>query len=323
MKPVRIPILLCLLLTAAAGCQPWPPGQQPPLGSGPAVGNGGFAGSWNGGWNRNWNTATASTNQLQAATDRAVQQATQQADQRIAELNQRLTELQSQVGGFDTDNSSLHVEIAQLQQQLQRANDANFQLRQQLGQMASSVQQLQTVRGQLEQQLTQAQGREQQLLANRNSTSQVPAQQAGATLRANNSLLQRLPQLRIDGAQTRMDGDVIRVELPSERIFVAGSYQTTQQANQMLSSLVASIQQNFPQQYISIEAHWDQSPLNAGLTAQQVTATQALAIYNQLIAAGLPQRQLFTVAMASNRPRYQGNNSLNRRIEIVIYPETY
>jgi flagellar motor protein MotB len=41
---------------------------------------------------------------------------------------------------------------------------------------------------------------------------------------------------------------------------------------------------------------------------------------------GLPEKQLFTLAMGANRPRYgagaAANPAPNRRIEIVVYPET-
>jgi outer membrane protein OmpA-like peptidoglycan-associated protein len=59
----------------------------------------------------------------------------------------------------------------------------------------------------------------------------------------------------------------------------------------------------------------------------QLTATQALAVFNRLVQFGLPNEQLFTMAMGSNRPRQapsnQGGISPNRRIEIVIYPESF
>ena len=80
---------------------------------------------------------------------------------------------------------------------------------------------------------------------------------------------------------------------------------------------------------MGIEAHWDNSPIQpATLSHHQVTATQALAVYDYLVRTGLPSKQLFTMSLGSNRPRYNSVNpttgiSPNRRIEIVIYPETY
>ena len=124
-----------------------------------------------------------------------------------------------------------------------------------------------------------------------------------------------------------MDGDVIRIEIPSDRLFAPGSYQLqpTQTAN--VNNLVAAIRQNFPRQIIGIEAHWDGTPLTpATTTHHQLTATQSLAVFNELQRQGLPANQMFNMAMGSNRPRHpQGianGISPNRRIEIVIYPDT-
>ena len=95
-----------------------------------------------------------------------------------------------------------------------------------------------------------------------------------------------------------------------------------------MKEIAATIRQSFPRQIVGIESHWDNTPLDPpGTTDHQLTATQALAVFDQLVRLGLPSNQLFTMAMASNRPRYpngvRGGVSPNRRIELVIYPETY
>ena len=312
------------VVTTLAGCQGGfgPNGNR--AGGSPS---GSFAGSWNGGWNRNWNgprgtpyrpsgglftglNGQNNANQLRVDSER---------EREIARLNSQIRDMQSRIGGFDTDNNGLHTEIASLKQQLQRTNNLNTQLRQQLGDMAASVQQLQQANGQYQQQLAQAKTRSEQL-----ARTGAPTRFAGsATIRANNSLLQRLPQIRVDGVETRMDGDVIRIEIPTDRVFVPGTYQIAGQANQMLGSIATAISRNFPNQFVGIEAHWDNSPLGGGVSTHQLTATQALSVFNFMANSGLPANQVFSVAMSNNRPRYQGNNVRNRRIEIVIYPETY
>ena len=123
-------------------------------------------------------------------------------------------------------------------------------------------------------------------------------------------------------------GDVIRVEFPTDTMFVPGTYQIQPAQTPLLQNLVTTIRESFPRQIIGIEAHWDKTPLNPpGTTDHQLTATQALAVFNNMIRLGLSPDQLFTMAMGSNRPRHpqgtRGSISPNRRVEIVIYPETF
>ena len=96
----------------------------------------------------------------------------------------------------------------------------------------------------------------------------------------------------------------------------------------MLQNIASTIRESFPRQIIGIEAHWDGTPLSPpGTTDHQLTATQSLAIFEELVRLGIPARQIFTMGMASNRPRHRqgvvGGVSPNRRIELVIYPETW
>ena len=126
-----------------------------------------------------------------------------------------------------------------------------------------------------------------------------------------------------------MDGDVIRVEFPSDVVFTPGTYQIRPDQMNTLRNIATTIRQYFPSQIIGVEAHWDGTQLNPPTTTHhQLTATQSLAVFNQLIQYGLPADQLFTMALGSNRPRHPQSNlgggfSPNRRIEIVIYPESF
>ena len=161
------------------------------------------------------------------------------------------------------------------------------------------------------------------------SNSESPTQLLGAaTVRANNSLLQKFSAIRIPGGEARMDGDVIRVEFPSDNIFTPGTYQIRPDQMNTVRNIATTIRQYFPSQIVGIEAHWDGTQLNPPTTTHhQLTATQSLSVFNQLVQFGLPADQLFTMAMGSNRPRHSQGNlggvSPNRRVEIVIYPETY
>jgi flagellar motor protein MotB len=252
------------------------------------------------------------------------------------DLNQRL-------GAFDNDNQLLNTEVAALQQRLDMANRYNQQLKEQLtgtsGQMSqvfadreAAQQQLASLRMQLEQAQQKLQLAEQRI---QSSTGQLvssgggaPTQLPGAVMRANNSLLQKVSAIQIRGASTRLDGDVIRIEFPSDTTFVPGTYQIQPSQLPLLQSVASTIGQQFPRQIVGVEAHWDHSVLNSGeITDHQLTATQSLVVFNELVRLGLSRNQLFTMAMGSNRPRHPagaaGGISPNRRIEIVIYPETF
>lgn len=245
------------------------------------------------------------------------QYSTQQQIEQISQLSKQMSEMSQQLARFDTDNQGLHSQVASLQQRLDTANNYNVQLKQQLRDATVQLQQ-------------QSNG---QQLANAPSTSAQPlsASPAGqhqfagnATLRANNSLMGKLSPLQAAGVKASMDGDVIRIEFPSEQVFVPNTYQIQQGQQALFNNLATTIRQHFPEQFIGIESHWDQTPVQGSTNSlQQLTATQSLAVLNYLTQAGIPNQQMFTVGMGSNRPRYPNNASQNRRIEIVIYPETF
>ncbi len=319
MKIFVVTSLLAILLMVSSGCQQ-PAGTQSARPNPFNFGGNSYAQNGFGNF---------AANRIQARTPEEYQQYSNLANQ-INQLNSRL-------GSFDSDNQQLHTEVAGLKQKLQLANDLNRQLKQQLADSSGLFQQLQTQKAQAEQQVANLQSQLSRATISQPSiqtqqaqfNGQNPTQFAGtATIRANNSLMGRLGDIQIPGGQARMDGDVIRIEFPTDRLFTPGTYQI--QANQapLLQNLVGTIRQSFPRQIIGIEAHWDGTPLQpSGTTDHQLTATQALSVFNNLKQLGLPGRQMFTMGMGSNRPRHSQNNfggiSPNRRVEIVIYPETY
>ena len=269
--------------------------------------------------------------------------------QQFANLTDEVRSLNGRLGRFDSDNQQLVTELAAMKQKLQVANDYNYQLKQQLADNTGQMQQLQVERAAADQQfanvqfqleqLGQSNGDLQQRLASAQQSQFTQASTGGgdgggsrfasATLRANNSLMQKLPQIQIPGVEARLDGDVIRVEIPSDQLFHQGSYQINAAHAHLLQNLTNAIRQNFPRQIIGIEAHWDGTQVQpATTTHHQLTATQALAVFDYLNKLGLPRNQMFTMAMGSNRPRHSesannGGINKNRRIEVVIYPETY
>lgn len=260
-----------------------------------------------------------------------------------------------QLGAFDADNQLLNTEVASLKQKLELANQYNQTLKQQLSDTTdritrsgnqSKISEQQLVSYQREiQQLRQQLTEKDRLLAQsnqrpnwqgqgfqdspfRNSGFANSGRPGSATIRANNGLMQKFNQINIPGGDTRMDGDIIRIEFPTDRLFASGTYEVQRSQLPLLQNIASTIRQSFPRQIIGIEAHWDGTPLNPpGTTDHQLTATQSLAVLDELVQLGLPRKQLFGMNMASNRPRHRqqmvAGVSPNRRIEIVIYPETF
>ena len=300
-----ISVLVLLLLAAAAGC-------QRPMFPGATANN-----------QAPWSNPSQWTQQMWGNGSNAGQNPEQ-----LAQLTKQLADVNAQLTRFDTDNQGLYTQVAALQQKLDTANTYNYQLKQQLRDATVQLQQVQVARDAAEQRLAAAANSTATPSATGGNLAQAqpspsnPYQLAGSTtLRANNSLLGKLEAVQAAGVKAWMDGDLIRMEFPSDQLFTPGTFELAGTQKILLNNVASTIRQHFPRQFIGIEAHWDSTPVSGAATSlQQLTASQALAVFNHLTQAGLPARQLFTVGMADNRPRYTGPQ--NRRIEIVIYPET-
>jgi len=213
---------------------------------------------------------------------------------------------------LDADNRDLHAEVARFEQEKQLLQDEVNLLRKRLTETAT--------------QLRDAQ------LASQDTAKKMEAMQAslrrggGATITANNSHLAPLQVVNIPGFEVRQDGDVIRVEVPADRLFHARTAQLLPSATYVLDQLADAVSRNYSQQMISIEAHTDNSPATAG-TNHELAASQAVAVYSSLTQRNrIPADQLFLVSHGANQPTVSNatpsGRSKNRRIELVIYPET-
>ncbi len=238
--------------------------------------------------------------------------ATQQ--QQMQTLAQQTQEYQSRAQTLDKDNQELETLLAQSRQQIQLLNDEVTATRQQLKSTTD------------------------QLLAQRESNSQLQSKtsallasvekRSGAEIRANNSLLKNLTITNIPGATVRQDGDVVRVELAGDGLFVPGSPYLKSGAEQLIRNVAADLRRNFPDQFIGIEGHTDDQPTHSQQfpSNHHLSAAQALAVYNTLIQrASLPAEQLFVIGHGSNHPvvsnATDSGQTRNRRIELVVYPE--
>ncbi len=230
-------------------------------------------------------------------------------DAQIAELTRRVQLL-------DDNNRQLHTQLAQSEQQAQVYRDELNLVRDQL---AATTQQFEATK-----------------LAARDAENQVRGMRAStqmrgsATITPNTNLGQLAKSLNLRGVPVRQDGDVVRIVIQSDQLFQPGTAQLLPQASLSLDPIAAQLKSIFPRQKIGIEGYTDNAPLFGGQmsTSHQLASAQAAAVLDMLTRrAGMPPNQLFTVAQGANNP-VQSNSSAagrsaNRRIELVIYPETF
>lgn len=227
----------------------------------------------------------------------------------IADLNRRM-------GQATANNNELTAQIAQSQQQVIILRD----------QVTLLQRRLEDTAGQLRESLAARQEAERKVEAMQASIQR----RGGAMITANSSVKQSLGVVTIPGVEVRADGDVIRIELPADQLFRTGTAQFQPSATGVLDMVSDAIYRNYPRQRIGIEGHTDAPPAFGGpaTSAHQLTGLQAQAVMDQLSQRNrLPAAQLFTIAHGANHPKYSTaspeGRTRNRRIEIVIYPETF
>jgi flagellar motor protein MotB len=232
-------------------------------------------------------------------------------EQQQTTLAQQSKELQTRAAALDKDNQDLEMLLAQEQQRRQLLADQEAALREQLASATGQI-------TRLKQDYTESERRA------LNASTRRPI---GATIEANNSLLETLPVLDLADVQVRRDGDVIRIELPSDRLFVDNSAQLRAGAGQLLDSAAAEISRTYPDQFIGIEGHTDNAAPPQGATgAYQLAVARASAVHDYLAGrTRLRLQQLFIAGHGPNHPVVSNGTTAgkarNRRIELVIYPE--
>jgi flagellar motor protein MotB len=244
------------------------------------------------------------TQQSKPANPLAAQQSTQIASQ-VSDLNRR-------VGQLDVNNADLHRQLAQAEQARQASQEQVSLLQKQLGDMASKLKDTQVAKAEAEKQVNAIQ-----------ASTRV---RGGATITANNSIRQSLAPVAIPGLDIRQDGEVVRIEIPSDKLFTPGTAQLQTDGYRILDEVAAAVQRTYSRQRVVVEAHSDDS-LGANPTAAHtLTNAQAQAVFQQLVQRGrLPPRQLSVLAMGENHPLASNatpaGKAKNRRVEIVIYPD--
>lgn len=237
-------------------------------------------------------------------------------DARIAELSRRVQLL-------DDNNRQLHTQLAQSAQRSQVYKDELQVLRDQL---ADTTKRFQSTTLAARDAQSRLQNAESQVRGMQTSSQN----RGGALIRANTNLKQLIGRLNLRGVPVQQDGDVIRIVVPADQLFQPGTAQLHQQATQTLDPIVAQLRSVFPQQRIGIEGYTDNAAISGGqaATSHQLASAQAAAVLDIMTRrGGMPLNQLFTVAQGGNNPRQPNNTAAgraaNRRIELVIYPETF
>ncbi len=282
----------------------------------------------------------------QEEMDRIARQSELLAKQQ-AEL-ESLSELRRRALELDANNRELHSQLAQTEQKNRIFEDQTNLLQQQLQDTASQLsnslqaqqevdsrfmqvqtdaeQQIQAARAQAQQQIQMAQAEAQQRVSALESTMQ---RRGGATIRANSSVARSLQAVTIAGLQVRQDGDVIRIELPADQVFVPGTANLNSGAIAMVDRVAGAIRQHYPRQVVGIEAHTDNRPMQGGAwnSQHQLSAAQATAVFEQLTQRHqFGARQLFVLGHGANYPVASNGTPAgqqrNRRVEVVVYPES-
>jgi flagellar motor protein MotB len=233
----------------------------------------------------------------------------------------QVAEMEKRAKALDDNNRQLITQLAQAEQQQKLYRERADLLQKQLGDVTAQLQQT--------------------TLASKDTSPSVRGIQASSQLKssqvkdnvsfqANSSLQQAASRIRIEGTTTEVDGDTIRIRIPADQIFTAGSTQLNSSAANILDPIAAILVTDFSKQRIGIEGHADDGPLYGGNfnSPLQLSTAQAMAVVDYLQKRNqLPKNQLFTIGHGTNHPRAENQTAIgraeNRRIEVVVYPTAF
>lgn len=230
-------------------------------------------------------------------------------------LAAQMQTLQQRADALDRDNQELESLLAERGQQMQLMRDQTIAMQDQLKVTTDRLASLQSDNQQL-------QNRTQALTA----SVQQPAR---AEIRANNTLLKPLQSTNLPGVSVRQDGDTIRVTIAGDSLFMPGTPQWQSGADQTLRQVTSDLMTNYPDHLIGIEGHTDNGGTRSSQypTPHHLSVAQATAVYELLRQSlGAAPEQLFVIGHGANHPVVSNatpaGQAQNRRIELVVYPET-
>lgn len=137
-----------------------------------------------------------------------------------------------------------------------------------------------------------------------------------------------MTQLSLPDLSPRFDGAVVRIDMPADRLFEAGTANLLPGGTALLTQAAAEVQRVYPGHFVGIEGHTDTEPPVGGSwgSRHQLTTARAAAVFDFLTTrTSMREKQLFLVAHGSNHPLVSNataaGRARNRRVELVIYPE--
>jgi flagellar motor protein MotB len=229
-------------------------------------------------------------------------------------LTARYQELQSRMATLDQDNQEQGTLLAQSLQQRRVLEDQLTALRDQLGGATD--------------QLVKLRDAHQAVEKKAETLAASVKKRVGASISANSSLREKAAPLNLPGLSSRVDGDVVRIELPASQIFTPGTARLLPTASAMIDSVSAAIARQYPDQIIGVEGHTDTEPVQNNLwhNNHHLSIGRAMAVYDYLLGRGqVRPAQLFVVGHGENHPVVSNATAAgkerNRRVEIVVYPE--
>lgn len=230
-------------------------------------------------------------------------------------LEARVTELNRRVQLLDDNNRQLHTQLAQSEQKAEVFKDEAELLREQLASMSE----------QLDASKLMAQDAESRVRGMQASTQM----RGGAVIKPNTSLSLQAAQLSLPGLEIIPEGNQLRIRIPADRLFQPGTALLLPTAQNVIEPVAAQLSAIFARNRIGVEAFADNSSLYNGTngTPLQLTSAQASALVELMArSSGLDGGQLSAVAQGASRPLGSNETPVgraeNRRIEIIIYPES-
>lgn len=242
----------------------------------------------------------------------------------------QMAELERRAKLLDENNRQLHTQLAQSQQQMQLYKERSDLMQRQLSDMSGQRQQAKIASSGN----TPPSANPSAPSSTSSTLSKSPptdsTRRSGARLTANTSGGVTPDGLKSLGYEVEVKNGVVRLRIPSDQLFQSGSAQPTPSAAGILDRVAEVIKKDYPKQRIAIEGHTDNAPLYGGTysTSHQLASAQTNAVFEHLTKRNqIPQAQLFTLAHGSNYPlmdnQTPAGRASNRRIEFVIYTETY
>gem|GEM_PF-4644304 len=245
--------------------------------------------------------------------------------QREQQYRGRYNQMRGRASDLDTNNRDMHAQLAKVERERQLLRD---ELELMKGQLADTTQQLTRTRSVGLEQNRRLQEADQRVQALQASATK---RMGNASIRANRSVGRPVTAIDVPGMNIRQDGDLVRLSIPTANLFMAGTAQLHQESQPYLGQVAQILEQYYPQQRVVVDAHTDRGSAVVGSSQwrslHQLTAAQAMAIFEQLVQRRVNPGRMHTMANGANHPIVSDGTpqgqAMNRRIDIVVYPETY